>query len=582
MKKKLLVIVAMMLTIATFATLIGTVSATEGAAAEKEAYLYAYYSEKVTLDGNATQDGAAGKPGDMGDATEYDSNAGSGEEHFVEYVFDTVDGVKVAATWNDKTDVLYLAVPATVTELAIEIGGKTLTIDRVNLTVAGIEGAEVKKGDIYEISIPMANKDLALAYDGMYIVTDIKVTTDAGTFDGKLAFTSMVPVIVVAGDDNYRAKNIKAPDGIKLTTISMAGRYYRHWMSVADEVEGGYKLRPTYTDDELAAKTGGDARAGLLIYGYDPMYGDIPDAETYVLKADVKIEGLPQVAEAAIASSRDIGTSGLKYDTTMPHVTFYLSNNSNAMGAIMNCGAIFNTEKGLKMVVSTFVGNGTVIDLGKNVGDEFELKIINNVVKYDKETRKIVDTNEAYVFEVYVDDVKVGEAVGKTVKGIKVCEYGFGFNVISNMQGGRDADGDKETAGITVEDYQWKEGGLTIANFVSSYEKTYDIEALAALSATELEVEAVNRFLKAEEEKPEDKPTDEGNKPSGGDETPDGTTDTDTKDPATSDKKDNASDDSSDEEEKKGGCGASVAGIGLVAVLGSALTAVVATKKKED
>ncbi|MBO5883862.1 MAG: hypothetical protein J6Q78_05610 [Clostridia bacterium] len=506
MKKTLSMILALIMIFATVIATLGTVSATGGYGEshpvsggeiswignEPKPYLYAYYSDKVVLDGYATQNGADGKPGDMGAEKEYDSDYGSGEDHYIEYVFDTVNGVKIAATWNDTTDVLYLAVPATVTELAIEIGGKTLDIDCATPTVAGIVGAQVKKGDIYEIAIPM-NKTLELDYDGMYVVTDIKVTTNAGTFDGKLAFTSMVPVIIAAGDDNYRAKNIKTPDDIKLTTISETGRNYRHWMLATDEVEDGYKLRATYTDEELAAKNGGDARAGLLIYCFDPMYGDVPDAETYVLKADVKIEGLPQVPEAAIASSRDIGTSGLKYDTTMPHVTFYVSNNTNAMGAIMNCGAIFNTEKGLQMVISTFVGNGTVIDLGKNVGDEFELKIINNVVTYDSDT-KMIDKSENYVFEVYVDDVKVGEAVNKQVKGSKICEYGFGFNVISNMQGAAKVEG--AYRGITVEDYQWKEGGLTIANFVSSYEKTYDIEALAALSVNDLEVKATNRFLK--------------------------------------------------------------------------------------
>ena len=46
---------------------------------------------------------------------------------------------------------------------------------------------------------------------------------------------------------------------------------------------------------------------------------------------------------------------------------------------------------------------------------------------------------------------------------------------------------------------------------------------------------------------------------------------------------DEASDDASfDGEEEKKGCGSSIAGLGLVAILGSALTAVVATKKKED
>jgi hypothetical protein len=128
MKKKLLVIVAMMLTVATFATLIGTVSAAGEDAAD--AYLYAYYSDKIVLDGNATQDGSADGVGKMGATTEYDSDAGSGEDHFIEYVFDTVSGVKVAATWNDTTDVLYLAVPATVTKLEVEIGGKALTIER--------------------------------------------------------------------------------------------------------------------------------------------------------------------------------------------------------------------------------------------------------------------------------------------------------------------------------------------------------------------------------------------------------------------------------------------------------------------
>ena len=509
MKKAFSMMLALIMIFATVIATLGTVSATGGYGEshpvsvgeiswignEPKPYLYAYYSDKVVLDGDANQDGADGKPGDMGTVNypiEYDGDVGSGEDHYIEYVFDTVDGVKVAATWNDTTDVLYLAVPATVTELAIEIGGKTLAIDRVNLTVTGIDGAKIKKGDIYEIAIPM-NKTLELDYDGMYVVTDIKVTTDAGTFDGKLAFTSMVPVIIAAGDDSYLAKNIKTPDDIKITTISEAGRNYRHWMLATDEVEDGYKLRATYTDEELAAKNGSDPRAGLLIYSFDPMYGDVLDAETYVLKADVKIEGLPKVPESAIASSRDIGLSGLKYDTTMPHVTFYLSNNTNAMGAVMNCGAIFNTEKGLKMVVSTFVGNGTVIDLGKNVGDEFELKIINNVVKYDSDT-KMIDKSENYVFEVYVDDVKVGEAVGKQVRGSKICEYGFGFNVISNMQGAAKVEG-AET-GITVDYYQWREGGLTISNFVSSYEKTYDIEALAALSANELKVKATNRFLK--------------------------------------------------------------------------------------
>ena len=45
---------------------------------------------------------------------------------------------------------------------------------------------------------------------------------------------------------------------------------------------------------------------------------------------------------------------------------------------------------------------------------------------------------------------------------------------------------------------------------------------------------------------------------------------------------DKADDTASDTTEEKKGCGSSVAGFGLVAVLGTALTAVVATKKKED
>ena len=82
---------------------------------------------------------------------------------------------------------------------------------------------------------------------------------------------------------------------------------------------------------------------------------------------------------------------------------------------------------------------------------------------------------------------------------------------------------------------------------------------------------------------------DDGNTTPGGDDgntTPSGDDNVSTGDDSSSDGDDSASEDgddsSSDEEEEKKGCGSSIAGIGLVAVLGSALTAVVASKKKED
>lgn len=577
MKKKLLVIVAMMLTVATFATLIGTVSAAGEDAAD--AYLYAYYSDKIVLDGNASQDGSADGVGSMGATTEYDSNAGSGENHFIEYVFDTVSGVKVAATWNDTTDVLYLAVPSTVTKLEVEIGGKALTIDRAALTVTGITGAEVKKGDIYEIAIPL-NKTLKLGYDGMYITTDLKVTTDAGTFTGKLAFTSMVPIILAAGDQSYRAKNVAAPDGVKLTTISGAKRYYRHWI-LKHEIndDNSIMLRAKFTDAEVAALGNGDPRCGAFLYGYDPMYGDIADAETYVLKADLKVVGLPEVDKNQIAGSRDIAGGGLAYDATRPHASIYMANGTNILGkATMYCASIFNTDEGLKMVISTFVGNGEVIDLGVDVDEEFELKLINNVVKTDPKAElaemKLIDADENNIIEVYVNGKLVGSAKGKSNTGTAISEYGFGFNVISCVQGFKNDNGTKSITG-----YLWENGGLEVANVVSSYEKEYKIMDLAALSTEEVAnvAEANDRFLKGyEPPKPPvdpDPPVDGGTTQTPGGQTPD---------TPTTDKPADKKDDDAKTDEKKSGCGSSVAGIGLVAVLGTALTAVVATKKKED
>jgi hypothetical protein len=307
------------------------------------------------------------------------------------------------------------------------------------------------------------------------------------------------------------------------------------------------------------------------------MYGDVADAETYVLKADLKVVGLPEVDKNQIAGSRDIAGGGLAYDATRPHASIYMANGTNILGkATMYCASIFNTDEGLKMVISTFVGNGEVIDLGVDVDEEFELKLINNVVKTDPKAElaemKLIDADENNIIEVYVNDKLVGSAKGKSNTGTAISEYGFGFNVISCVQGFKNDNGTKSITG-----YLWENGGLEVSNVVSSYEKEYKIKDLAALSTEEVAnvAEANDRFLKGYEppkkEEPKDEPKDEDivQPP------------VDTTDKNTTDKTDNTKVDN-ETEEKKGGCGSSVAGIGLVAVLGTALTAVVATKKKED
>ena len=201
---------------------------------------------------------------------------------------------------------------------------------------------------------------------------------------------------------------------------------------------------------------------------------------------------------------------------------------------------IINSAEGLVLLVQRTGQDPEVVALGREIGDKFTLSLIHGS-KGD--------------FLVRVDGKNVAETSGVIMSGSTIGSSS-GVMVINTGRnnslpaGGVDIEISNLSAGLRNTEYDTVNGIY------------YDLDALLALSTT-----AVDKTVTDENvtEGTDGKFTISGatilsgGSAVGGDGNVDGA---------------NA--------EEEGGCGSSVAGMGIVMILGSALTAVVATRKKED
>ena len=317
-------------------------------------------------------------------------------------------------------------------------------------------------------------------------------------------------------------------------------KYAAGFVYNAHDKSAGMVLAPQATDN-------GDGTVSLINDGTNARVYSIPNlpnvTKNLVIKFDLTVDSMPY------SNPEDVATDGpgTALNVKAPHLWIALKYrfNENLYVNIQN-----TADDGLVLNVMeerndgfTAVNNQHPVVLGKETGEKMVLEL-----EWSEP-----DADGKCPVNVYVDGILVG-----TVESSMNVNPGLGkvSGVLQfNAQWTKD-DGSSDTIDVT-----W---GNVSVNEISAL---YNEDAYNGMANSEF-----GDYIPGD-------PNEGGNTgdtPDGGE---DGGDDADNA-PATDDKDDDT-DASTDEEEKKG-CGSSIAGIGLVAVLGSALTAVVATKKKED
>ena len=515
---------AMMLAlIMVFATVIATLGTTSAAEAE-EGFMVATLND-ITFDGDLTiTKGANHKQ--QGETEVIET---IGTPHLAEYCLDVaLENGTIGAAYSLEKKELYIGIYGLedIYTVDITVGGTAYTVDTAGSTVEGGEGygqfASSNSDFTYEIILPL--DEIAIKKVARGVGTDISITVESSmetTFEGQLLFSKY------AAGFTYNQVNQAA------TMALSAG--------ATDNKDGTVTL----------VNDGTNAR----VYSIP----NLPNVtKNLVIKFDLTIDSMPASNTEDVANDAPTGWASIAAARLWIALKYRVD--ENVYMNIQNTadeGLVLNVYENSNVGFETVKKQHSVI-LGKETGEKMVLELEWSEANADGK----------YPLNVYVDGALVGsvENAMNIDKGLGKVSGVLQFNAQWTK-----TDGSNETINAT-----W---GNVSVNEISAL---YDADAYNAL---------VNSQAGGGEDGGDGgedggdgtTPGGDGNDPTGDGSTPAGdASEGDDNASEGDDTSDDASDDSSDEEEEKKGCGSSIAGIGLVAVLGSAITAVVASKKKED
>ena len=515
---------AMMLAlIMVFATVIATLGTTSAAEAE-EGFMVATLND-ITFDGDLTI--TKGKNHVQLNETEVIETIGT--PHLAEYSIDvTLENGKLGAAYSIEKKELYIGIYALeeVYTVDITVGGVDYTADITSGSVDGGEGygqvAASSGAYTYEIILPL--DEIAIKKVARGAGTDISITVASSmesTFEGQLLFSKYAAGFV------YNEANQSA----------------------------NMTLHKQVTDNQ-------DGTVTLVNDGTEARVYSIPNVpnvtKNLVVKFDLTIDSMPYSNIEDVADDAPSGAEGWQ----------------KVAAARLWIALKYRFAETLYMNIQNTSDDDLVLNVYENYNNGFDTVKKQHSIVLGKETgEKMVlefewseaDADGKYPLNVYVDGVLVG-----SVENAMNIDAGLGkvSGVLQFNAQWTKTDGSSEEINAT-----W--GNISV-NEVSAL---YDADAYNALVNSQA----------GGNEGGDDNGNDGGNTTPGGDDNaPAGDGNTSAGDDTTDDASDDASEDeasddaSSDGEEEKKGCGSSIAGLGLVAILGSALTAVVASKKKED
>lgn len=440
-----------------------------------------------------------------------------------EYVMDTeTENFFIGAAWNESEGMLYLfTIDAIGGVYTIDIGKKTLKVGSDDL---GIEGATcISAGGYTEIAIPI--DQLSLGYNGTYATVDMKITTSSsGTeFDGKVIFTDYSNVL----EYNQMLQSPKPTSGCTANgqKVSNTDNLY------ADYIVDQYTM-------SLVDKNADESKTRVY---YDIRHASLMDKSNQYFEFDIKANALP--TESIFIE--DQGTC-----LTVDHTRLWIVMKYAADAQIYL--SLINSAEGMILLIQRSNKEPEVVPLEKYLGEKFTLTFVSG---------------SEGDFLVRVDGKTIAKTEGVIMKGSKI---GSSKGVLLINTGRNNA---LPAGGIDVE-ISNVSAGLRNTEYDSTNGIYYDLDALLALSTTRVDKNVTEDSGSGSEDKNfviSGATILTGGSPIG--ESDGAVTDTEEATPE---------DDGAEANDAESGCGSSVAGMGIVMVLGSAIGAVVATRKKED
>ena len=440
-----------------------------------------------------------------------------------EYVMDTVtENFHMGAAWNESEGILYLfTIDSVGGNYTVDIGGKTLKVDS---NISGIDGVEgISAAGYTELAIPI--DQLSLGYNGTYATVDMKITTSSsGTeFDGKVIFTDYSNVL----EYNQIVQSVTPGVGCTINgrKTDNTDKLY------ADRTVDEYTVSMVDNNaDETKARVYCDVRHASLM-----------DKSNQYFEFDIKANALPMESFFA----EDQGKYEESAHTRLWIVMKYASNSQIYLN-------IINSAEGITLLIQRLNMDPEIVSLGKQLGEKFTLTLVNGsegdfLVRVDGKT--VAKT----------DNVTMGGSKIGSSKGVNLINTGRNNALPA---GGIDVEISNVSAGLRNTEYDSTNGIY------------YDLDALLALSTTRVDKNVTEDSGSGSEDK---------NFVISGATILTGGSPIGENDGATGEADGAESDnDGAEADDAESGCGSSVAGMGIVMVLGSAIGAVVATRKKDD
>ena len=460
MKKTLLVMLALIMSLATVISTVALASADDSAAADI-AYIDASLNE-VEIDGEiSTNNGKA-----LTFAEDKITITGNSVAPTADFVLDTVlENVSVGAAWSQTEANVYFGIQSAsaIEYVSIEIGGKTAELDAsMTSSVTGVTGAFSAKSDddtVIEIAIPI--EGLELKNNGRYLYADlaISITADGteNTFVGGLQFT------------DYSAN-------------FALNAFQKHFAPVVSDTSS--------IDDNNVIKfvdeTPNNHRSAAIIYAY----GAIQSTKNMAIEFDINVKEMPysQVfgGGPGMWQSESEGQARMWFCVKHRYNDQLYFNIINHVddGIVLIIQEQANAPQVFNQQYSTPADPQAVV-LGKDAGELFTLKI---------------EWNENNHGIVSVDGKKVYET-DRTKSDSPQVGTGTGF-ILANTQTPAEFD---PGAKIDVEI-----SNVSVSNLVDSY----DINVLATLAGSDVDtgVEGGNNNNDPTDEEPKDEaPEGDGN-----------------------------------------------------------------------
>ena len=541
MKKILSLTLALVMVLATFSIAISFTSATEN---EEKDYIDATLNE-VSIDGELYYE--TGKWNTM-KAHSSDASASQldkativtpGTPDTAEYVMDKkASGCTIGAAWSMSEKMVFFgfATNEPIQSVVIEIGGKTAELDAtISESVTGVVGG-LAKIDITETILEMALpiEGLELYENEKYVYTNLKITVNGKSddaFDGILQFT------------DYSANFVF--NSVNRTVQEDRGTL-------------GANAQPTISDDYVITLLDNvvDATNSRVYLGLRPD-ATITLGKNFAYEFDMTVNAMPT------ALPFNGGPSKLQVESPDAHMWCLVRTAYNEM---FYFNIINHPNYGICMLVQTEVKTGTAFDekiepgqaklvkLGCEEGEKFTLKIEwfeGNTVAISVNNKEITKIENAVAYSP-----NLGSTIGLLM-----------FNT-----GRTDSIAPTEKIDVDI-------SNLSVGLLNAEYDKDALLELGADITP---EGDTPSGDTPSGDTPSGDTPSGDaptGDAPSGDAPTGDAPAEDDE---SANDATSGDTDSSDDETEKKSGCGSSLAGIGIFASLGLALTAVAATKKKKD